>query len=48
MRILNKIRKILYMYVLNLLKEETYEEDFRRNFSMKYVGLPNAKRKYLY
>lgn len=46
MKIFNKFREWVYILILNLLKEESYEEDLRRNFSMKYTGLAKASRKY--
>ena len=42
MKILNWLKNVIYM----LFKEETYEEDFRRNFSVKYSGLRNIKGNY--
>ena len=38
MKMLNKLRKWMHLFVSSLLEEETYEEDFRRNFSLKYMG----------
>lgn len=47
MRIRNWLKHIIYIYFSNLFKEETYEEDFRRNYSKKYSGLLNSKEKYI-
>lgn len=47
MRIRNWLKHIRDIYIFKLLKEETYEEDFRRNFSKKYSGLLNVKEKYM-
>lgn len=44
MKLLDKLKKIIYALVLSLLKEETYEEDFRRNFSLKYTSSVNPRR----
>ena len=46
MRILNRLKKMIYIFAFNLLKEESYEEDLRRNFSFKYTGIPPKKREY--
>lgn len=40
MRVLNKLKNLIYILAFDLFKEETYEEDLRRNFSLKYAGLP--------
>lgn len=38
MKMISKLKKWLHLFVLNLFEEETYEEDFRRNFSLKYMN----------
>lgn len=45
-KILFKLKTQMYILILNLLKEESYEEDFRRNFSVKYTGLLQFKKNY--
>lgn len=43
MRLLNKLKDLIF----NLLREESYEEDFQRNFSLNYMAPTKKKKKFI-
>ena len=47
MKIIKFIKKWIHTFLINLLKEDDYEDDFRRNFSVNYTLSSKNRRKFI-
>lgn len=47
MKIVKMIVEIIHIFLENLIKEDDFEQDFRRNFSEHYSHSKNIRNKYI-